>query len=120
MSESFSSSNIANHEIIDRFIAQNKVSGKIERSNLVAKEILKMKILVVEDDLEQLEPLCAVLSQAGHMTDRITNGKIARSLICDRDYDLLILDWMLPGVSGISLCAQYRQLGKTELITYPF
>lgn len=36
------------------------------------------------------------------------------SPISDRNYDLLILDWMLPEVSGISLCSQYRQLGKTS------
>lgn len=73
-----------------------------------------MKILLVEDDLEQLEPLCVVLSQAGHITDCIADGKTAQWLISDRNYDLLILDWMLPEVSGISLCSQYRQLGKTS------
>jgi two-component system, OmpR family, manganese sensing response regulator len=73
-----------------------------------------MKILIVEDDLEQIEPLCEVLSQAGHITDCITDGKTAEWLIGDRDYDLLILDWMLPEVSGISLCSQYRQLGKAS------
>lgn len=71
-----------------------------------------MRILLVEDDLEQLEALFTVLSQAGHVTDCIADGKTAQWLICDRDYDLLILDWMLPEVSGISLCHQYRQLGK--------
>ena len=71
-----------------------------------------MKILLVEDDLEQLEVLFTVLSQAGHVIDCINDGKTAQLLICHRNYDLLILDWMLPEVSGISLCAQYRQLGK--------
>ncbi|MCC0175550.1 response regulator transcription factor [Waterburya agarophytonicola K14] len=71
-----------------------------------------MKILVVEDDLEQIEPICEVLSQAGHITDCIADGSTAQWLIGDRDYDLLILDWMLPEVSGISLCSQYRKLGK--------
>lgn len=73
-----------------------------------------MKILVVEDDLEQIEPICEVLSQAGHVTDCITDGRTAEWLIGDRDYDLLILDWMLPEVSGISICSQYRKLGKAS------
>jgi len=30
-----------------------------------------------------------------------------------KDYDLLILDWMLPTISGVNLCRQYRQSGKT-------
>ena len=73
-----------------------------------------MRILLVEDDWQQIEPICEVLSQAGHVTDCITDGQTAQWLISDRDYDLLILDWMLPEVSGISLCSQYRQLGKTS------
>jgi DNA-binding response OmpR family regulator len=73
-----------------------------------------MKILIVEDDVEQLEPICEVLSQVGHVTDGIVDGKTAQWLIGDRDYDLLILDWMLPEVSGISLCSQYRKLGKVS------
>ena len=73
-----------------------------------------MRILLVEDDLAQLEPLYTVLSQAGHVVDPIADGTTAQWLIGDRDYELLILDWMLPGVSGISLCHQYRQLGKTS------
>jgi DNA-binding response OmpR family regulator len=73
-----------------------------------------MKILIVEDDVEQLEPICEVLTQVDHVTDCITDGKTAQWAIADRDYDLLILDWMLPEVSGISLCSQYRKLGKAS------
>ena len=72
-----------------------------------------MLILLVEDDLAQLEPLHTALSQAGHIVDGIENGETAQWLMSQKDYDLLILDWMLPTVSGISLCRQYRQIGKT-------
>jgi DNA-binding response OmpR family regulator len=34
-------------------------------------------------------------------------------LISQKEYDLLILDWMLPKTSGVSLCSQYRRTGKT-------
>lgn len=72
-----------------------------------------MIILLVEDDQAQLEPLHAALSQAGHIVDAIEDGETAQWLISEKDYDLLILDWMLPTVSGVSLCRQYRQSGKT-------
>ncbi|MBD2003191.1 MULTISPECIES: two-component system response regulator RppA [Cyanophyceae] len=72
-----------------------------------------MKILLVEDDPAQLEPLHAALLQAGHIVDGIEDGEIAQWLLSQKDYDLLILDWMLPKVSGLSLCRQYRRLGKT-------
>lgn len=73
-----------------------------------------MRILLVEDDPKQLEPLQAALSQAGHIVEGVEDGDTAKWLLCEKEYDLLILDWMLPNVSGMSLCRQYRQAGKTS------
>lgn len=72
-----------------------------------------MLILLAEDDPAQLEPLRAALSKAGHAVDAVEDGETAEWLISDKNYDLLILDWMLPKVSGIALCQQYRKAGKT-------
>lgn len=71
-----------------------------------------MRILLVEDDREQLEPLMAALSQVGHLVDGISDGKTAQWLMGEKEYDLLIFDWMLPQVSGIELCRLHRQSGK--------
>ena len=71
-----------------------------------------MLILLVEDDPAQLEPLQVALSQVGHIVDAVEDGETALSLIREKDYDLLILDWMLPKVSGVALCRQYRNLGN--------
>ncbi|MDJ0703142.1 MAG: response regulator transcription factor [Leptolyngbyaceae cyanobacterium MO_188.B28] len=72
-----------------------------------------MRILLVEDDPEQLEPLHTALSHAGHIVDGVERGDDAQWLIGEKDYDLLILDWVIPGPSGLSLCQRYRQMGKT-------
>ena len=72
-----------------------------------------MVILLVEDDVTQLEPLSAALTQAGHVVDAIAQGQTAQWLITEKAYDLLILDWMLPQISGLTLCRQYRALGHT-------
>jgi DNA-binding response OmpR family regulator len=72
-----------------------------------------MRILLVEDDTDQLEPLQAALSEAGHIVDGVADGAIAQWILAKREYDLLILDWLLPQVSGLSLCQHYRRLGKT-------
>jgi two-component system, OmpR family, manganese sensing response regulator len=72
-----------------------------------------MRILLVEDDLDQLDPLHAALSDEGHIVDAIQSGEMAQWILAKRQYDLLILDWMLPEVSGIDLCRSYRKLGKT-------
>ena len=72
-----------------------------------------MKVLLVEDDRRQLMPLQTVLCQAGHTVDGVSDGETAQWLLSERDYDLLILDWMLPHVSGVQLCEHYRASGKT-------
>ncbi|NJP08962.1 MAG: response regulator transcription factor [Leptolyngbyaceae cyanobacterium RU_5_1] len=72
-----------------------------------------MKILVVEDDPELLEPLNTVLSQIGHVVDGVETAEVATWLLEQQEYDLLILDWMLPTGSGIDLCQHYRMIGKT-------
>jgi len=73
-----------------------------------------MRILLVEDDPEQLEPLQVALTQVGHVIDGIADGETAQWLISEKDYDLLILDWMLPGMSGVEICQKYRDIGKAS------
>lgn len=72
-----------------------------------------MRVLLVEDDPKQLMPLQMALSQAGHSVDGVKDGETAQWLLSEKEYDLLVLDWMLPRVSGINLCRQYRAAGKT-------
>ena len=71
-----------------------------------------MLILLVEDDPAQLEPLQVALSQVGHIVDAVEDGETALWLIKEKNHDLLILDWMLPKVSGVDICRQYRNLGN--------
>ena len=70
-----------------------------------------MRILLVEDDPEQLEPLQIALSRSGHIVDGVADGATARWLMGEKDYDLLLLDWMLPEESGIDLCQSFRAAG---------
>ncbi|MBC1242202.1 chemotaxis protein CheY [Nostoc linckia z4] len=75
-----------------------------------------MLILLVEDDASQLEPLRAALLKAGHIVDAVTDGETGQWFALRKDYDLLILDWMLPKVSGVELCQTYRHAGKVAPI----
>jgi two-component system, OmpR family, manganese sensing response regulator len=72
-----------------------------------------MRILFVEDDREQLIPLREALSKVGHMVDGVEDGSTAQYLLGEKEYDLLILDWMLPDINGLELCRYYRQSQKT-------
>ena len=75
-----------------------------------------MRILLVEDDPDQIEPLHEALVRSGHVVDAVEDGTTARWLMGEKEYDLCIFDWMLPGEDGIFLCQYYRQEGKASPI----
>jgi DNA-binding response OmpR family regulator len=69
-----------------------------------------MKILLVEDDEQLAAALIEVLTDKQHYTvDAVTDGEMGWKFIEATDYDLIILDIMLPKLDGISLCQQLRQ-----------
>jgi len=72
------------------------------------------KIMVVEDD----EPLCVLLrynlEAEGYQVEVITRGDEADLRLQEHVPDLLVLDWMVPAVSGIELCRRVRQRPETE------
>lgn len=77
-----------------------------------------MRILVIEDDHEQLTPLEEALTLSGHIVDGVLDGESAQWLFSEKDYDLLIIDWMLSGISGLEVCRQYRHMGKTSPVLF--
>ena len=67
-----------------------------------------MKILLAEDDTETAAYVVKGLSGEGHIVDHLANGKDALSQAMSRDYDLLILDRMMPGLDGLSVLKSLR------------
>jgi two-component system, OmpR family, manganese sensing response regulator len=72
-----------------------------------------MRLLLVEDEENLAHALKDVLTAAGHVTDVVYRGDDGWELAQTVAYDLLILDWMLPGLSGIELCRKLRHSGKS-------
>jgi two-component system, OmpR family, manganese sensing response regulator len=72
-----------------------------------------MRLLLVEDEENLAHALKDVLTAAGHVTDVVYRGDDGWDLAQTVAYDLLILDWMLPGLSGIELCRNLRRSGKS-------
>jgi two-component system, OmpR family, manganese sensing response regulator len=72
-----------------------------------------MQILLVDDEAELSDPLSQILSREGYQVDVADNGIVGKDLALQKEYDLLILDWMLPHQSGIEICQELRSLGKT-------
>ncbi|MEH2354637.1 response regulator [Nostoc sp.] len=70
-----------------------------------------MKILVVEDDELNAYSLTTVLTNQNYAVEVATDGDTAWNFIQTYDYDLILLDVVLPKLDGISLCRQIRSSG---------
>lgn len=70
-----------------------------------------MKLLLLEDDAVTREDLERVLSSAGHVVDACTTGQDAIFLASSSDYAVLILDRMVPGISGLPALKAIRAAG---------
>ncbi|HEY3328028.1 MAG TPA: heavy metal response regulator transcription factor [Novimethylophilus sp.] len=71
-----------------------------------------MKILIVEDEQKTGDYLKQGLSEAGFVVDLVRNGLDGIHLALTDDYDLVILDVMLPGLDGWQVLQRIRQGGK--------
>jgi DNA-binding response OmpR family regulator len=69
------------------------------------------KILVVEDDPQILKVIKDCLKIDRHIVETESDGSVALEKLRLFEYDVLILDWNLPGVTGVELCKQYRTRG---------
>jgi DNA-binding response OmpR family regulator len=69
------------------------------------------KLLLVEDDATTVDFVTQWLSHDHHMVEAVTDGREALDRLLTCEYDLILLDWDLPGLSGYDVCKQYRQQG---------
>ena len=77
-----------------------------------------MRLLLVEDEPEIAKALAQGLSEASYTVDVADNGMAGRRFIETVEYDLIILDVMLPGLNGWQLLQQIRELGATVMDTF--
>ena len=73
-----------------------------------------MRILIAEDDVRLADLLRQSLDEAGWTVDMCHSGHHAFEAALEASgtaYDVLLLDWMLPGIDGISLCRRLRAIG---------
>ncbi|NQW00379.1 MAG: phosphate regulon transcriptional regulator PhoB [Rhodospirillales bacterium] len=75
---------------------------------------MKAHILIVEDDPSLSELLQYNLENAGYKASVVSEGDEAVNAILTEEPDLVILDWMLPNLSGIEICRQIRQNSETK------
>jgi len=74
----------------------------------------KMKILLVEDHAESRANLQRLIERRGHHVVAVGSAEEADKALANGTFQFLILDWMLPGKSGVDLCRQLRAQPKGD------
>lgn len=72
------------------------------------------KVLVVEDEAALAEILRYNLEAEGFLVTHAASGEEADIQIAEENPDLVVLDWMLPSISGIELCRRWRARSETK------
>ena len=76
----------------------------------------KPAILVVEDEAALVTLLRYNLEKSGYAVDEATDGEEALIRVAESKPDLVLLDWMLPSLSGIEVCRQIRRRPETRAL----
>jgi two-component system OmpR family response regulator len=71
-----------------------------------------VRVLVVEDELRMAALLKRGLQEDGYVVDIAATGTDAVWQAGEFDYDVVLLDLMLPGLDGVEVCRQLRQIGR--------
>lgn len=80
------------------------------------QELKMPTVLLVEDDLYIRQLIKVYLHAEGHFVDEAETGSAALAHLKLADYDLILLDWMLPDLTGVEICQKYRDKGGTALV----
>lgn len=72
-----------------------------------------MKILLVEDERFLADPLVAILKKNKYSVDNVYNGEDGLDYALSNIYDIILLDIMLPKISGIKILKEFRKINKT-------
>lgn len=77
-----------------------------------------MKLLLVEDEGPLSEFMMLGLTDEGFVVEHAATGIVAEELVAAGNYDLIVLDVMLPGKDGFTLCEDWRRHGVTVPILF--
>jgi two-component system OmpR family response regulator len=71
-----------------------------------------MRVLVVEDDLKMAALLSRGLTEEGLAVEVVRTGEDALTMAAAREYDAIVLDVILPGMDGFTVCRRLRTAGR--------
>ncbi len=74
------------------------------------------KILIVDDEKLLVKGIKFNLENEGYEVDAVYNGEDALALAQENDYDMIILDLMLPKMDGLEVCRRIREFSKVPIV----
>ena len=77
-----------------------------------------MKLLLVEDEIGIMQFLQQGLEEEGYEITTANNGKTGLELALNNKFDLILLDWMLPQMTGYEICTSFREKNTTTPIIF--
>jgi two-component system OmpR family response regulator len=77
-----------------------------------------MRILIVEDDAQAAAYMVKGLEESGHVADHAADGETGYEMASDADYDVLVVDRMLPKLDGVTLVERLRAEGTRTPILF--
>lgn len=76
-----------------------------------------IKVLLVEDDPQISKFVAEALSKDNYLVESVDSGEDALQLLTNFKYELILLDWNLTGITGLTVCQRFRATGgKTPII----
>jgi two-component system, OmpR family, alkaline phosphatase synthesis response regulator PhoP len=72
------------------------------------------RVLIVEDDADIAQLVSLYLEKAGHATEIVGSGDDALARVREQPPDLVVLDVLLPGLDGLTICRAIRSVGATS------
>ena len=77
-----------------------------------------MRVLIIEDDTETADYVLDGLRRNGHIADRASDGRDGLMSAAGGDYDVVVVDRMLPGVDGLAIVKMIRSAGVKSAVLF--
>lgn len=86
------------------------------KEELLMEQLKEGKILVVDDEERIRRLLKMYLERENYYIEEAENGDVALEMALNQDYDLIVLDIMMPGIDGVEVCRLLREKKATPII----
>lgn len=73
---------------------------------------MPLNVLVVDDHESMRQGLCDICTDLGHEVDSVTSGEEAIERVREKDYGLVLMDYSMPGISGIEATKKIREFDQ--------